>query len=150
MASYQTKSRKIILAYARRIASHSFSALDMCRYFEEEQVDINQATVYRNLERMVQEGRLLKYKSADQNMSTYQYVEEEEDCHNHLHLRCRRCGRITHLNCGFMQEIEEHLMQEHGFAVLCDGSVIMGLCRDCRVQMAREAGAAKGQEEPES
>lgn len=136
--TYNTRSRKIILAYARSIASRCFSASDMCRYFEAEQVDINQATVYRNLERMVQEGQLLKYRSADQSMSTYQYIEGREECHHHLHLRCRDCGKITHLDCGFMQEVEEHLLQEHGFSILCDGSVIMGLCRECR----EKAGSA--------
>ena len=62
----------------------------------------------------------------------YQYVEMGHHCEEHLHLKCVSCGCIIHLECAFMQEISEHILEDHGFKLQCKNSIIYGLCRECR------------------
>ena len=129
---YTTKSKTQILEYVKNRHDKRFTAQEVHDHLSAEDLKINLATVYRNLDRLADEGLLLRYKSMDMSSTAYQYVEQDQDCHNHLHLQCKDCGRIIHLECDFMHEIEEHLQAHHGFSIACKESVIVGLCADCQ------------------
>ena len=45
------------------------------------------------------------------------------------------------LECGFMEEIVRHLYEHHRFALECAGSVLMGVCAECRTKMNDSEGA---------
>ena len=64
--------------------------------------------------------------------AVYQYVELGQHCEEHLHLKCVKCGCIIHLDCGFMDEIAEHIQKDHGFQLQCKNSILYGICKDCR------------------
>ena len=129
---YQTKSRNLILEYMVSQKDRQVSAADVYKFLVEQKYQINRATVYRNLDKMLQEGILLQYRYRDQNCAMYQYVEKAEHCEKHLHLKCRNCGKVIHLECDFMDEISKHLMEHHGFEIDCKESAIVGLCEACR------------------
>ena len=129
---YKTKSKSQIMDYITAQKDKQFSAQQVYDYLSGEKTQINLATVYRNLDKLAEDGVLLRYRSMGSNSVMYQYAVEDKDCHNHLHMRCRECGKIIHLECGFMQEIAEHLLRDHGFTVECEGSVILGICRECK------------------
>lgn len=129
---YHTKCRTFIMEYLQSHKEQIFSASDVFQCLKANNQSVNLATVYRNLEKMTECGLLLKYKTADDESSVYQYVEPHANCHEHLHMQCRGCGRVIHLECGFMNEITEHLLQHHGFYLECRGSVLTGLCRECQ------------------
>ena len=59
------------------------------------------------------------------------YVEQGQQCERHLHLKCVRCGRIIHLDCTFMDEISNHILNDHGFVLQCRNSILYGTCRAC-------------------
>ncbi len=128
---YSTKTKAIIMDFLEAHKDSRFSANDIYADLIRKGEDINLATVYRNLEKLTEDGSLIKAKSVDANASFYQYAGKSHSCHNHLHLQCKKCGRIVHLECGFMEEISSHLLSHHGFSVECEGSVIMGICDRC-------------------
>jgi Fur family ferric uptake transcriptional regulator len=91
----------------------------------------NPTTVYRYLDKLAGEQRIMKYVADKGEKAVFQYVDEGRHCREHLHLKCVQCGRIYHLDCHFMDEVRAHLMAEHGFTLQCEGSVLYGLCRHC-------------------
>ena len=93
----------------------------------EEGIKVNLATVYRNLDRLVQDQMLIALKAPEEEEKYYQYMRPGLQCAEHLHLCCSRCGKVIHLNCGFMREIQEHLMDDHGFLLDCGESMLTGL-----------------------
>lgn len=127
-----TKSYKYILKYVDSHKDMRFTANDIIKQATIDSCSFDQATVYRNLEKLVKNGVLLKFKATGEESNQYQVVEDTGHCHHHLHLQCRKCGKIIHLDCGFMDTIEEHLSDEHGFSINCNDSVIIGLCNDCQ------------------
>lgn len=129
---YVTKPRNLMLEYITAQKDRQFSAMEVYNFLLERDYQINLATVYRNLDKMQQEGILLQYKYADKKCSMYQYAAESDDCGHHLHLKCNSCGKVIHLECEFMAEISRHLMEHHGFEIDCRESVITGLCESCR------------------
>lgn len=128
---YTTKARTLILEFLDKNRDNRFSATDICTYLTAREQPADKATVYRNLEKMTEDGILMKYKTTEDNHCLYQYIPAERGCHEHLHLQCRRCGKVIHLECEFMSEIAEHLKAHHGFALSCEESVLMGLCETC-------------------
>lgn len=132
MKNYNTQYRSWILAYFENHGEGMVSAAELLADMRKEGISINQATVYRNLDRLEDSGKIRGHRISKKEEKYYQYLEPGHDCIHHLHLYCRKCGRFIHLDCAFMQEIQEHLMQEHGFTLDCGDSVLVGLCESCR------------------
>ncbi len=128
---YRTRNKDRIMDYLMRHKEKRFHAGDVYEEMCKQGMSMNLTTVYRNLEKLTQNGTLIKYKTSDEESALYQYSESEQ-CKEHLHLQCRRCKQIYHLDCGFMDQISEHLMMDHHFLLECDGSLLIGLCENCR------------------
>lgn len=136
---YRTKYRDWMQKYFADHADEKVRAKDIYEKMTADGFAVNLTTIYRNLDRLEKEKVLQGHKTGGEDEKFYQYMQPKMDCGSHLHLLCSRCGKIIHLNCGFMQEISEHLMKEHGFSLDCRESMLVGLCADCRAQLAEEA-----------
>ena len=112
---YNTKTRQLILDYLIRNRQHAVSASNILEHLEAEGASPNPTTVYRYLDKLAGEQRVMKYVADKGEKAVFQYVDEGRHCREHLHLKCVRCGRIYHLDCHFMDEVRAHLMAEHGF-----------------------------------
>ena len=129
---YNTKSRQLILTYLQDNRRHAVSAAEILIWLEEQALPTSPTTVYRYLEKLAAEGRVMKYVADKGEKAVFQYVDDGAHCREHLHLKCVRCGQIFHLDCGFMDEIRDHLMASHSFALECSGSMLHGICAKCR------------------
>ena len=121
----------MILDYLINNRQHAVSASNILEHLEAEGASPNPTTVYRYLDKLAGEQRIMKYVADKGEKAVFQYVDEGRHCREHLHLKCVQCGRIYHLDCHFMDEVRAHLMAEHGFTLQCEGSVLYGLCRSC-------------------
>lgn len=131
---YNTKTRQLILDYLISNRQHAVSASNILQHLESEGASPNPTTVYRYLDRLAGEQRIMKYIAGKGEHAVFQYVDEGQHCHDHLHLKCVRCGRIFHLDCGFMDEVRQHLAAQHSFTLQCEGSVLYGVCGPCSKQ----------------
>lgn len=132
MKDYRSQYKSWILNYFEQHENEIISASDLLSKMREDGLSVNQATVYRNLDRLEGAGLILGHRLDAKEEKYYQYLRAGHDCPNHLHLYCRECGKVIHLNCAFMQNISNHLRQVHGFTLDCGDSVLVGLCADCR------------------
>jgi Fur family ferric uptake transcriptional regulator len=134
---YNTKSKEAIMSYINGHKEHSFSAYDVNDYMQKNGINVNITTIYRNLDKLTEEGAIMKYKTAEDEFCRYQIVKPDATCESHIHMQCRKCGKVLHLECQFMEEITHHLYEHHGFTLECHGSVLMGLCSECSGRMRR-------------
>ena len=141
---YNTRTRQLILDYLINNRQHAVSASNILEHLEEQGASPNPTTVYRYLDKLAGEQRIMKYVADKGERAVFQYVDEGRHCREHLHLKCVQCGRIYHLDCHFMDEVRAHLMAEHGFTLQCEGSVLYGLCRHC----AQNAAPSAAEEQP--
>lgn len=132
---YKTNNRKKILEFLISNKNKTVSALDIRKHMESLELSVNSTTIYRYLDKLEADGNVIKYAGKNGQGSTYQYVEEESGCEGHLHLKCSNCNKIIHLDCHFMDEIENHIAKDHGFKLSCKNSVIYGLCMQCQNQL---------------
>ena len=125
---YQTKQRDEILSFFERNADRCISAKEL---IGESGLSAGEATVYRTLAKFVREGRLRKFVKQDSEGTYYQY-NPDHLAHDCFHLQCIGCGKQIRLECGFAQDMSQHIRAEHAFAVDCGRTVIYGQCEECR------------------
>lgn len=130
---YKTKQREILLDFFRARPGQHVTAADVCMYVKESGETVAQSTVYRQLESLVDEGIINKYVIDANTPACFEYSgheshEEREDC---FHCKCEKCGKLIHLHCEEMREIQEHLSNEHHFKLNTMRTVLYGLCEDC-------------------
>lgn len=129
---YSTKSKETIMRYIQENKERRFRAQDVHRHIQEHGGSTNLTTIYRNLERLTEQHVLMKTRAAGDDSFSYQYLEPKGSCDHHLHMQCSCCGKVIHLECGFMSEIQQHLQAHHGFELECTTSVLSGICDRCR------------------
>lgn len=124
----------MLITYLSGVSGQHITAADVCEYFKEQGESIGQATVYRQLESLVDEGVINKYIIDAGSPACFEYVGEEahggaDVC---FHCKCSKCGKLLHLHCEELKEIQNHLSTEHGFVLDPKRTVFYGICEECR------------------
>ncbi|MBQ0084593.1 MAG: transcriptional repressor [Clostridiales bacterium] len=94
--------------------------------------NVSRTTVYRTLEKLVSEDKVRKYLFERNESACYQFLENGKTCHEHFHLKCTVCGRLTHLDCEHIKNLCSHILDDHGFTVDLSKTVLYGVCRECK------------------
>ena len=87
------------------------------------------STVYRIVSELVADGRLRRISDGMTRHCTYQYIGDG-GCHGHLHLKCKECGRLIHLDEELSHELETSVLTAGGFAI-DKSSLLFGRCLEC-------------------
>ncbi len=125
---YNTGKRAQIIRFLRINSSRSFTLEEIS---DEITTDGHgRSTVYRIVSELVSEGKLRRLSDGKTRHCTYQYIGDDE-CSSHLHLKCRDCGRLIHLEDEISHEFAAALLSLDGFT-LDAGTMLFGKCKDCK------------------
>ncbi|MCR4901615.1 MAG: transcriptional repressor [Butyrivibrio sp.] len=130
--TYKTKPRNAIIEYLKNNADTRFTAKDIINAINNGFDVVDRSTIYRNLERLCIEGKIVKYKESDINAACYQYSEHHSECHSHIHAECTKCGRIFHMDNDIFAEAESRMKSMYGIDIDYGKTVIIGLCDKCK------------------
>ncbi len=128
---YKTRSRNAIFDYLKENRDRSFTARDIMDTFSSQGEEVDKSTIYRNLERLCKEGRLISYKDKDINGTCYQYSDDNKACNCHIHAKCSDCGKIYHLDNELFKDVEKNLKDKYGIDIDYGKTIIVGKCSDC-------------------
>jgi len=131
---YQTRQKTQILSYLEENAERHITAGELAFSLAERGTPVGVATVYRQLERLEAQGLVRRYTLDDRGSACWQYGGEEAKagtCNSHFHLKCTECGTLIHLDCEHLNEIAEHVKQNHGFSISAARTTFFGLCEAC-------------------
>ena len=117
---YKTKTFQLIENYLKTCCDKCFRAHDVYDYIVANEMKVNISTVYRNLEQFVEAGQLIKYKSGNNDVWMYRLNQQFSQCHEHLHLQCKECGKIIHIKKESMDSIIAMLEKDYKFFLDCD------------------------------
>ena len=131
--SYKTRQREEILEFLKESGTHHVTAEEVYQHLNEARNSVGRTTVYRQLEKLVDDGFLNKFMTGMNAPACFEYVDpsscgEDSACY---HLRCEVCGRLIHLHCEELAAIEGHLLTHHGFLLNPMRTVFYGLCTEC-------------------
>ena len=124
---YTTGKRDRIIAYLAQNREHSYTLEEICAAITDG--GKGKSTVYRLVSELVGEGRVTRLSDGRTRHCTYQYVGGES-CHSHLHLKCKGCGKLVHLDEEISESLERTLLKAGGF-LIDDGALLFGRCERC-------------------
>lgn len=135
---YKTRHSEQIVEYLQSMPGRHVTAGEVCTHFAGLGISIGKVTVYRQLERLVEEGLVTRYTVDGTTGACYAYTGQEdapceETCY---HCKCERCGALIHLHCDEVEHLNRHMLAHHGFALDARRTVFYGICADCRAAEA--------------
>lgn len=131
---YKTGKRAEILAFLSKNSNKAFTVEELCDSILPD--GKGSSTVYRLISRLVKEGAVRRLSDGKTRHFTYQYAGGTE-CKEHLHLLCRDCGRMLHLDDATSHSVLASIMLA-GFSPE-PGAVIRGRCSGCSRRCEGEA-----------
>ena len=123
---YNTKHRNELILFLMKNSDRHLSIGEI----HEELPKIPQATLYRLVVSLCEDGLLRKYTIGPNSSCCYQY--SSGTCHEHFHLICEKCGTLIHLQCDEVEHLLTHIKEEHGFMVDMSKINLYGLCDKCQ------------------
>lgn len=104
---------------------------------------ISRATVYRNLDLLVECGLVRKYRLG-QDRYLYEHVHAGQ---YHDHITCRECGQVVEFVSPSITALLREICKAHGFEETGNSFSVVGLCGICARSVGeRIEGTAGGSE----
>ena len=126
-----TIQRVLVFDTVMRMHGHA-TADQIHAQISERHPHLSRATVYRNLNNLAQEHKILRI-SVPGSADFY-----EANTTPHYHLKCIHCQRIFDVTLPFMDNIEQRINDTHGFKVLGHSLTFYGVCPACQQPKALE------------
>ena len=134
--TYNTEKKNEIINFFKNGGGQAFSAEDICSAILTS--GHGKSTVYRIISRLVDDGVLRRITDVKTRHVTYQYVVAGA-CREHLHLKCKDCGRLIHLDGEMSRRFGTSILRSEGFTIDF-GALLYGRCGSCEVE---RGGAGK-------
>ena len=124
---YTTKQQQAIL---RCLEQHpeAMSAADVAEALRAVGSPVGLATVYRQLDKLEQAGRIHRINTEEG--AVYRYCSHQGDCGCFL-LKCLGCGRVLHMDCSRLHSLYRHFEEQHHFLIDPKATVFSGWCDGC-------------------
>lgn len=126
---YNTKRKRDMLTFLTGNHMKHYTLDELTQAMHEDGIDAGKTTVYRFVEGLAEQGRVRKYQNESEYY--YQYIEDDSGCAGHLHLMCRECGALYHVDCHLVGELIGHIKNDHNFALDARRTVLVGICGEC-------------------
>lgn len=126
---YNTKQKQILINYLKDHPNNFYSAEELFVELFKLDQKISRATIYRALEHFTTLGLITKYDSSAIESAHYQY--KDDDCKEHIHLKCVECGKLVHAELDEINNLDNEANTKYGFYVQPEKLVIYGVCEDC-------------------
>ncbi len=120
-----TIQRQVIHNAVFELKNHP-TAEDVYNHIKPEYSSISLGTVYRNLNLLSEDGKLLKVAMTD--------AADRFD-HNigyHYHLKCCKCGNIADVEVPYIKEIDRDVEDKTGFTIKNHHIIFEGICSHCK------------------
>ena len=136
---YKSKHRDQILAVLKEREGEHMTAGQILDRLREKGSATGVATIYRQLDRLVEEGAVNKYMVDAVTGACYEFKGEHGKDSAYVHGKCEKCGKVVHLERRTVEAAMRSLSgadtgEEGGFELDPMRTLFYGICGDCRRQ----------------
>ena len=128
MPEYTTKQRKALTEFLAARTDEQLTAKEIADGVEKSGVSVS--AVYRNLAKLISEGKLKRIIREGAREAYYQYTDTD-CCRGCLHLICKKCGVTSHLEAKDTENFVSGIAKNRKFAVDITDTVLYGVCELC-------------------
>ncbi len=123
-----TNARRVVLETLARRGGHP-TADELSAEIEQLHSGVHRATVYRTLEMLSELGEVTHVHMG--HGATAYHLASAVDGREHLHARCRVCGRVIDLPADLLEPIRSRLTRENDFMLDPRHVALSGACQTC-------------------
>ena len=127
---YKTRQKELILECIRTHQGSFITIKDIASTLAMQNAKVGTATIYRNLERLEEEGIIARSSIEGIDGVCYRYLPDEPEG-VYFFLKCESCGNLSPIDCDELQKLYEHVVQSHHVRINPVKTVLYGLCEDC-------------------
>lgn len=133
-SKYKSKNYEALLCFLKTIPNQHITVAEISDYFRKNNTPMGTTTIYRQLERMIEEGLVNKYVIDENSGSCFEYIESDNHCHHPacLHCKCEICGKLIHIGNQDFLYIQEYLQEKHSFELKAHRTILYGICDTCK------------------
>lgn len=131
---YHTKTTDLIEQFIQSKTEQGFTATELSEFLKQNGLSVNKTTVYRNLDKLTEAGKLFKHKSNINDGFIYQSEEKEKRCSDHIHFQCSKCDSLIHITDKKTMEFLDSISESLNLEIDLSKSTLNGLCPKCRSQ----------------
>lgn len=124
-----THQRRAILSVIETAKKH-LHASQILRRAKRLDASVDRSTVYRTLDLLKRQGMIDELDLMHLDGEAHYY--ERKLSHDHIHMTCLRCGKITEFVSRTFDSLKEQLKSECRFHILVSRLEIGGYCSACR------------------
>lgn len=115
----------LVLDAVRKLRSH-VTAEEIYGEIVKSYPNVSRATVYRNLNKLVGEGKVGKIEISGEP-DRFDYISEK-----HYHVKCVECRRLFDVKMEYMRELESKIQDSEGFDFVGHEILFWGICPECK------------------
>jgi Fur family ferric uptake transcriptional regulator len=131
-------TRERLVLFDEIFARHGhFAAEELFAGLAERGEKISRATVYRNLDLLVESGLVRKYRLG-RDRFLYEHIHRGQ---HHDHLVCTECGRLAEFVSPGIEALQTEICRAHGFLPHVHTLQISGLCEECATAAPEQPAA---------
>ena len=125
--TYNTEKRAELVRFLESNGGSSVTIEEICAAILTD--GKGKSTVYRLMSKLVSDGGVRKISDPKTRHVTYQYIHAGH-CSEHMHLKCKECGKLIHLDEETSRNFERQIKCSRGCA-LDEGALLFGVCGSC-------------------
>lgn len=125
---YNTEQRSVLLAFLSQNPDKTFSAKEIAAALCDK--NISKSAVYRNLSELESDEKIKRIPKSGSREVFYQYFDIQA-CKNHIHLSCKKCGTIFHLDENEANKISSLVETNDNFKLCFAETTLYGVCKKC-------------------
>ncbi len=126
---YKTEQRSAVIEFLKQNRDRHFTVSEIADSVKS--MGAGKSTVYRHISNLYEAGVIRRFETGNSKKFVYQYADTHDDCDNHYHLKCAKCGRLIHMDCAKLSEVAEHIKSEHNFILGNGRAILYGKCVRC-------------------
>ncbi len=134
MKNYNTRQRKLILENMRTNCASPRTIEEIRASLRENGTPVGEATVYRTLALLTDEGIVEKLSYSGRESAAYRFIDDVHELDDSLVLKCVSCGSVTRMSCDFAGALGQHLKEDHSFKLDRMKTIVYGVCGNCGSQ----------------
>jgi Fur family peroxide stress response transcriptional regulator len=131
----RTIQRDLVLAAVRKSRTHP-TADEIFASVVDEHPSISKATVYRNLNLLVDEGLVRRVPLPGTLPDHFDRTLDE-----HYHVFCEYCGKVSDVDLPYQADLAARIEGMDGFEVFRHEIVFHGVCPECKAKIKAEKSA---------
>lgn len=127
---YHTRQMESILNCIRENADAYITIQTLSERLQKMGSKVGLTTIYRNLDKLEQENRIIKVHIEGESGTCYRYLPEEAES-SLFCMKCESCGCVINISCSELWHLYEHVSAEHRICINPRKTMFYGSCSKC-------------------